>query len=163
MEKKRVVEAWAGVVRCLGVHAPKLYLHQGASLSQIADLEQILGLTLPEDYKAWLQLHDGQSSRPVEDENLATATESIVDDIDDEEPVFSRPQPPVNWLPTLGQMLPSAVVAERWQDEQKCDPVTNLFEDEDEELDSWFLDSDRIKCVVIHPRRIPIASSFGDG
>ena len=58
-----VTAIWQKLERWIQANAPELHetLQAGASDQKIAQLEQQLGVTLPEDYKTFLKLCDGQS------------------------------------------------------------------------------------------------------
>ena len=58
-----VTAIWQKLERWIQANAPELRetLQAGASDKKIAKLEQRLGVTLPEDYKTFLQICDGQS------------------------------------------------------------------------------------------------------
>lgn len=86
-----VSEVWKRITTCLGEHAGTMTLHAGASEAAIVELERALGVTLPDDYRAWLQLHDGEADAKGR----------------------------VEWLPAWGRLLPIAVTLERWRDEQE--------------------------------------------
>ena len=95
-----VATAWNNVVTALGTHAGSLGLRPGASDADIAAAEAALGVALPDDYKAWLRLHDGQD----------------------------HVQNGIDWLPASGRLLPLAVTLERWRDEQEwVDPNDEGF------------------------------------
>jgi cell wall assembly regulator SMI1 len=86
-----VVDLWDRVTACLGEHGSSLRVRDGASEAAIAELEAGLGVELPDDFKDWLRLHDGEDH--AEDR--------------------------VEWLPAGGRLLPVAVILERWRDEQE--------------------------------------------
>ncbi len=58
-----VTAIWQELEQWILVNAPELHetLQPGASDQEIVQLEQQLGVTLPEDYKTFLQICDGQS------------------------------------------------------------------------------------------------------
>ena len=58
-----VTAIWQKLERWIQANAPELHetLQAGASDQKIAQLEQQLGVTLPEDYKTFLQICNGQS------------------------------------------------------------------------------------------------------
>ena len=58
-----VIAIWQKLEQWILTNAPELHetLQAGASNQKIAQLEQQLGVTLPEDYKTFLNLCDGQS------------------------------------------------------------------------------------------------------
>ncbi len=63
----------------------------------------------------------------------------------------------IEWLPGYGRLLAAEVVLERWRDDQEW------VEEDDEGLEST-QDDDRIRNVVRHAKRIPIAGNiWGDG
>jgi cell wall assembly regulator SMI1 len=103
------VEAiWKRVTTCLGEHAGTMKLRPPASEATIAAVERELGVALPADYRAWLQLHDGE------------------DDVEGR----------VEWLPAWGRLLPIDVTLERWRDEQEWaqrddDEGFTLYADDD--------------------------------
>ncbi len=57
----RMREVWDDIEAWYKENAPRLYndLDEGASEEEIEDAERQLGLTLPEDYKASLKIHNG--------------------------------------------------------------------------------------------------------
>ena len=54
------MEAWKRLTTALGAHAAKLQLRPGASAKAIKVAERKIGQRLPEDYRAWLAIADGQ-------------------------------------------------------------------------------------------------------
>ena len=125
----RVSAAWSRILACLGPHATTLRLRPGASEAALAEAEAAIGVTLPADLRAWYRLHDGEAHAPGR----------------------------VEWLPAGGRLLPLAVVAERWRDEQEWASADDpgLLHTQDD---------GRICSVVRHALRIVIAGNqWGDG
>lgn len=103
-----VSEVWKRITTCLGEHASGSKFREGASEAAIAEVERALGVELPADYRAWLQLHDGEDDAKGR----------------------------IEWLPAWGRMLPIAVTLERWRDDQEWaqtddDETFGFFQDDD--------------------------------
>lgn len=101
-------DLWKRVTAGLGEYATTLKLRAGASEAAIAEVERALGVELPADYRAWLQLHDGEDDAKGR----------------------------VEWLPAWGRLLPISVTLERWRDDQEwaqtdADEGFEAFQDDD--------------------------------
>jgi cell wall assembly regulator SMI1 len=139
-------DAWTAIEAWLTTHAPagRRGLRPGASPSEVDHAEQLLGVQLPEDYKASLERHDGQTLaspglvagarllpvREACDQWLLWRDLSLTADEDEEEVVFADPgvrqtywSP--SWLPVVdrdgdGLMLetsdPAGPVVSFWHD-----------------------------------------------
>lgn len=89
--QQRVKDAWTAVERSLGDAAGSLKLRPPTTAARITKAEKKLKVSLPEDYKAWLTLHDGE-------------------DHSDER---------IEWMPAGGRLLPLDTTLERWEEEQE--------------------------------------------
>lgn len=100
-----IAAVWQRVTACLGQYTSTLDFRPGAGDAEIDAVEAAIGARLPDDYRAWLRLHDGEN------------------DADDR----------VEWLPGGGRLLPVAVTLERWRDEQESldDDGLDAFDDGD--------------------------------
>jgi cell wall assembly regulator SMI1 len=102
----RVEHAWGRVIAGLGSYGGTVRARPGRS--DLGRLEGALGFALPEDYRAWLALHDGEQDVPGR----------------------------VDFLPAGGFLLPSDTVLERWVDpdgwnQSDKDPGYAEFQDDD--------------------------------
>ncbi len=89
--QQRISDAWTAVAKALGNASETLQLRGPSTTNAIEEAEAKLGISLPDDYKAWLMLHDGE-------------------DHSDER---------VEWLPAWGRLLPLETAVERWEEEQE--------------------------------------------
>lgn len=99
-----------------------------ASEGAIAEAERVIGAKLPESYRAFLRLHDGQDEGDVE----------------------------LQIIPGVSRLAAIEAVVAQWKDERESD-------DDSGEFDA-FQERDRMRSVLRHAGRIPIAgSTFWDG
>jgi hypothetical protein len=85
----RIAKLWHRVVQGLGPAGETLRLRAGRT--DLLPIEDRLGLRLPDDYRAWLALHDGEDDAPGR----------------------------VEYLPGGGFLLPANVTLQRWVDNQE--------------------------------------------
>ncbi len=118
---------WQRITKWADRHSLSIQLNPGASQAEITRVEQALGLRFPDDFRAWLQIHDGEDA-----------------------------QQGIRWLENGMRWLPVAQVLEQWQIQQT---YYARWGEEDANDDQ---DESRIRNVVYHPKRIPIAESDAD-
>jgi cell wall assembly regulator SMI1 len=102
----RIAHLWQRLVQALGPAGQTLRVRPGRAA--LPPVEDRIGLRLPDDYRAWLALHDG------------------------EDDVRGR----VEYLPGGGFLLPADVTLQRWVDQEawfqgEDDPGYAVFQDDD--------------------------------
>lgn len=113
------MRSWARIVQALGDAAPRLKVRPAASEVQIVAAEGVLGFRLPPDYRAFLQICDGQ------EDGLSICDAGIY-------------------------FAPLEHVVAQWQFERGFDVDLGTTETDCD---------DRVRGLVYHPRRLPIAGS----
>lgn len=120
-------DLWARLERFFAEQNWPVSLRPGADEAEIACVEQALGLRFPDDFRASLQLHDGENWRQG-----------------------------IRWLPDLMIWLPVADILKSWREQQTYYARWGEDEYADETQDEG-----RIRNIIFHPRRIPIAEQEG--
>jgi cell wall assembly regulator SMI1 len=120
-------DLWTRLERFLAAQQWPVTLRPGASETEIAGGETALGLCFPDDFRASLQIHDGEDW-----------------------------QQGIRWLDNAMLLLPIAEILAEWGTQQ------TYYAQWGEAYADDYQDEGRIRNVVYHPPRIPIAESDAD-
>ena len=123
------LQTWHRLAAALGDDAARLRRGPGVDEERIVAAEGILGVRLPADYRAWLQLHDGQQLDMVEGvEGLSVLPGGAA------------------WFVPLDRVLAHW----QWERSFDLDDYDSIHETQDQK---------RVRFFVGHPRRITVAGS----
>ncbi|WP_163835292.1 SMI1/KNR4 family protein [Spartinivicinus ruber] len=143
-----VQQQWQRIEIWFKQHEPAFLtnLGQGASDVAIKQLEAAIGLSLPEDYKAFLAIHDGEGSLRCDPGSLEED-----DDLDEDAPLVC------GIMPFHGDLLPTEeIVAYR---NQLIVCVEDL--DDDQTLQKLSAQCPEVQPIFYDERWIPIAADPG--
>ena len=123
-------DLWNRLEQFFAVQQWPVALRPGATEAEIAHVEQALGLPFPADFRASLQIHDGED--------------------------WQQWRQCIRWMISESLLLSLDEILKHWNLQQ------TYYAQWDEEFGDEYQDEGRIRNVIFHPRRIPIANGLAE-